>query len=242
MFLVKDQLIASALSIFSLLKAIGRNDDGLYMKTCSFLGWGSMFASRIAIVSLVTTVLRGWIVLLLFVHVLFFTIWVYCIAVKSYDNTESLNRCQLWILTFLYFGVPSLVLWPIMFDLNKENRPAKYLSIVVVENILMMLLFYFLKGTPIEHEKITLIIVIVGSLIAMIFLSLYIHFKPKYTEYVVLYLRRHRSSTELCGPYYEFFDIVFNLKLTSEIEQKIETELERKGIGTRLTPSQSEIN
>ena len=223
------------MSIFSMLIAVRRRDDGLLTGILSLFGWASMFGSRIAIMSLVTTIIRGWIVLLCFVHALAFTIWIYGIAIESYyenpdDQEESdrgntrgpRNRFQLWILTFLFFGVPSLVMWPIMFQLKEKNRPMIFLNVVAVENILLMLFWYFMKGTLVQQEKTILMFVIVTSLIAMVFLSLYVCCKPKLTDQVVLNDMRY-TSTESFGLYYEFCDIVFNLKVTKRFQEELQT-------------------
>src|SRR6218665_1907468 len=83
------------MSIFSLLIAIRRRDDGLEKGFYSIFGWGFMFTSRILVFALVSTVKWGVIALLLLcsVHVIWFTCQIYQIAIVSHKNkkTQDIN-------------------------------------------------------------------------------------------------------------------------------------------------------
>lgn len=124
------QLIASCLSATSLLVAVRRRDDGPLTGFLSFFGWTSMIISRVLVMSLAATVLHGWIATLALVHVLAISIWIYRIAVDSYiADTVSVDeetiqwantrkRVSTAIMVFLFFGIPSLIIWPIMFQVR----------------------------------------------------------------------------------------------------------------------------
>lgn len=217
-----------------MLIAIRRRDDGILTGMLSFIGWISMFTSRVVIFALATTVFGVWFVLFCFLHALGFTIWVYGIAVNSHteptdsqvtDNPQvrsvQKNRFQLAILTFLFFGLPSLVMWPIMFQLKEEKRPLVFLFVNTIENALLLIVWYFLKSTNSAMDLYSLLIVVIGTLVADLFLSGYMLCKPKLTDQVVLHDMRY-TDTESFGMYYEFCDVIFRLKVRKGFQEELE--------------------
>ena len=194
-----------------------------------------MFISRVMIFALATTICGVYFSLFCLVHALGFSIWVYRIAVQSHaevtntretDNPQETavqrNRFQLAILVFLFFGLPSLVLWPIMFQLKERKRPLVFLFVNTLENVILLMLWYFAKQTPhTDADYYSLLIVVVATLVADLFLSGYMLCKPKLTDQVVLHDMRY-TDTESFGIYYEFCDIVFRLKVRKELQNELE--------------------
>ena len=132
------------------------------------------------------------------------------------------------IMVFLFFGLPSLLIWPIMFQLKENRRPLKFLLIVTLENIGLLILwfvFQFSRGQDLQQLTDTHIWLVIGvvcsTLTAVLFLSGYVICKPKLTDQVVLHKMR-ASDTESYGIYYEFCDIVFKLPNTERIGEELE--------------------
>lgn len=236
------ELGSSVLSVFSMLIAIRRRDDGILTGMLSFIGWISMFTSRVVVFALALTLFRVWFVPFFVVHAVGFSIWVYNIAVESHneatdtqvtDNPETRpvqkNRFHLAILVFLFFGLPSLVLWPIMFQLKEKKRPLVFLFVNTVENAVLLVVWYFCKSTNSPMDMYSLLVVVIGTLVADLFLSGYILCKPKLTDQVVLHDMRYQD-TESFGIYYEFCDIVFRLKVRRQFTEELEEV--RKSLGT----------
>lgn len=211
----------------------------------SFIGWISMFTSRVVVFALALTLFRVWLIPFFVVHAVGFSIWVYNIAVESHneetdtqmtDNPQTRavqkNRFQLAILVFLFFGLPSLVMWPIMFQLKEKKRPLVFLFVNTVENGVLLLIWYFCKSTNSPMDVYSLMVVVIGTLVADLFLSGYILCKPKLTDQVVLHDMRY-TDTESFGMYYEFCDIVFRLKVRRQFSEELE--VVRKGLSITST-------
>jgi len=198
-----------------------------------------MFTSRVLVFSLSTTIFKVYFLLFYFAHPLAFSIWVYKIAVASHrehelavqqseaiDNTGKRrvhqNRFQLAILVYLFFGLPSLVMWPIMFQLKEQKRPLVFLFVNTIENVIFLLIWYFAKETNTTADLYSLLIVVIATLVADLFLSGYILCKPKLTDQIVLHERRKNTDTESFGIYYEFCDIVFKLKVQTTLDEELE--------------------
>jgi len=197
-----------------------------------------MFVSRVVVFALSTTIFRVYFILFYLIHSLCFSIWVYGIALKSgksgneaapreetanssEEKPARKNRFQLAILVYLFFGLPSLVMWPIMFQLKENKRPLIFLFVTTVENVLLLLLWYFLKQTNSTVDLYSLLIVVVATLVADLFLSGYVLCKPKLTDQIVLHDMRY-TDTDSFGIYYEFCDIVFVLKADKKLSEELE--------------------
>lgn len=164
------------------------------------------------------------------------SIWIYSIAVESYDLHSSTNQTQIWttrkrisvaIMVFLFFGLPSLLIWPIMFQLKENRRPLKFLLIITIENIALLglwFVFQFNQNQTLQQLTNTHVLLVIGvvcaTLLAALFLTGYIICKPKYTDQVVLHEMR-ATNTESYGIYYEFCDIVFKLPNTQRIGEEL---------------------
>ncbi|KAH7642239.1 xk-related domain containing protein [Dermatophagoides farinae] len=216
------EVIGSALSIFSMLIAIRRRDDGILT-----VGWTSMFASRILVFALAAIIIKQWIVVLCLVHVIGFTIWVYKIAMEALEEMDTqADRSKkrgfsTAVLIFFFFGLPSLVMWPYMFYLKEKQRPMRFLFIVFIENTILVSLWFGLHSTKANTDIYWLMAVIVTTVVATLFLSLYFCCKPSKVDQVVLYDMRY-SDTESFGIYFEFCDIVFNLKVEKEVKELLD--------------------
>ena len=254
LFLV-TQLIASCLSVTSLLVAVRRRDDGPLTGFLSLFGWTSMIVSRVLVISLAATRLRGWIAVLLLIHVLAISIWVYKIAIRSYmattasvteETTQWANtrkRISTAIMVFLFFGIPSLLIWPIMFQLREGKRPLIFLMVMTVENLLLLAYWFIeqrIDSNASTSEFVLVAVIVTTTLAGVFFLLIYVLCKPKYTDQVVLYEIRESRAQEaptlikLDGPnsrssnatqygiYYEFCDLVFKLPSTHKIASELE--------------------
>ncbi|KPM09482.1 XK-related domain containing protein 2 [Sarcoptes scabiei] len=241
--LVIAELVGSALSIFSMLIAIRRRDDGILTGFLSFVGWISMFTSRVIVFALVALIISHWIFLLCSIHVLVFTVWVYMIAMKALEDDVSPNRSKkrgihTLILIFFFFGLPSLVLWPYMFHLKEKQRPLKFLIVMFVENTLMILFWYFMRTTDSRKDFFLLILVIVTTVVATLFLSLYFCCKPSKVDQVVLHDMRY-TDKESYGIYFEFCDIVFNLNVQKEVKELLDVIRENPELTTPKISTQA---
>ena len=232
---VIGEILGSALSIFSMLIAIRRRDDGILTAFLSFVGWVSMFVSRVAVFSLATTIIGAYISLFCFVHVIGFTIWIYGIAMESHKEeanptpstdlrevpeSKRKNYFQIATLVFLFFGIPSLVLWPIMFQLKQRGRPLIFLTIITIENAILLSCWYFFKNSHTQTDYYSLILVIAATLMADIFLIGYYCLKPGLTDKVAITKMRF-SGTDSFGIYYEFCDVVFRLKVSKQFRSDL---------------------
>jgi hypothetical protein len=180
---------------------------------------------------------------------------VYNIAIESYGISSSSaqtssapfdsrrKRVSLAVMVTFFFGIPSIFYWPIMFQLREQRRPLIYLLIIVLENLVLLALWFGfqIKMEPSLTDQQTLLIaaVVAATLGGVFFISLYVFCKPKYTDQVVLYEIRQNmdelypslhkisdsstrpSNANEYGVYYDFCDIVFKLPSTAEIGKKL---------------------
>jgi hypothetical protein len=252
-----SQLVASCLSVSSMLIAVRRRDDGPLTGFLSFAGWTSIFVSRVLVISLAATALKWIIVVLALIHVLAVSIWVYNIAVQSHvaamvtrpegmtQWADTRRRVSTAIMTFLFFGIPSLVIWPIMFQLKERRRPLCFLIIITVENLILLAIWFVQPGNNVtdrigSDELIVVALIVISTLAGVFFLAVYVFCKPKYTDQVVLYEIRESRAQEAptlirrdgpnsrsanatqYGIYYEFCDLVFKLPSTHKIASDLE--------------------
>lgn len=261
------ELVASVLSVMSMMIAVRRRDDGPLTGVLSLFGWSSLIISRVLAISLAATQLHAWIALFALLHVLAVSVWVYGIAVESHtrpDNaesddshqwTDSRKRISTAIMVFLFFGIPSLVIWPIMFQLKEGRRPFIFLMVMTAENLLLTGIWFIGQsgtGFSLDNSQVILLVaVFVLTLTGVFLLLIYVFCKPKYTDQVVLFdIREARAqeSTTLIkdnipnsrvsnatqyGIYYEFCDLVFKLPET----QKLASDLEEIRRLTRAAPT-----
>ncbi|KAI1289924.1 hypothetical protein HDE_08566 [Halotydeus destructor] len=240
-----------------MLIAIRRRDDGPLTLVLSFVGWSSLITSRIIAITVAATHFHRFMFLLCLVHVVCMTFWVYRIAMASHCDPNSSTssesdvasnprkRLSLAILVFLFFGIPSLLIWPFMFQLREQTRPAIFLFITTVENVFLigMWLVIELIGNSWQVTGVQMMIfwsVVMTTLGGSFFLLLYVFCKPKYTDQVVLHeIRESRmadaptvingnsnnarayNATQY-GIYYEFCDLVFKLPSTQKIGAGLE--------------------
>ncbi|RWS25882.1 hypothetical protein B4U80_04274 [Leptotrombidium deliense] len=251
------QLFGSALSISSMMIASRRRDDGPLTGVLSFLGWSCIFVSRVVVFSLVATYIHFWLFILCLIHVLVFSLWIYNIAIESYHIsssstsvtnaqwTSTRRRASIAILVFLFFGVPSLVFWPIMFQLKECKRPLIFLLVITVENIFLLLIWgvfhvSYVGSQLSEYQMLMVSMIVIATLGGTFFLMMYVFCKPKYTDQVVLYKIRETRNQEAptlikmkgdssrminathYGIYYEFCDLVFKLPPTHKIGSALE--------------------
>lgn len=217
----------------------------LSLDTLSFIGWSAMFANRLVVFALAFTQFPFWLISFFILHVFGFTAWIYSIAkdewrkVKVSNQTRSTPRpLPLAILVFLFFGLPSLLLWPMMFQLNKRCRPIIFLFITLAENVILLLSWHYYKTESFlftstqahrhlltDDENFCLWLVICCTLGAFLFLILYIFCKPENTEQVALHDISHNYNEKSYdyGLYYEFCQHVFPL----EVDKKFAVELKK---------------
>ena len=188
--------------IFSMLVATRRRDDDLFAKVLSFVGWYATFVSRITLFSICFVVIGEYFIIGLVCHVLCFSVWIYCIAIESYRKRRvRVNNCKRMILAlivFLFFGIPSLMLWPILFDLKESQRTTKYLLITIIENLFLIFVLFVCSEAQVSVGQtyvtpIWILASLIGfTLIGPLFLSLYLYWKPSLTDQVA----RHNMLCE----------------------------------------------
>lgn len=250
-----------------MLIAVRRRDDGPLTCILSFLGWSSVFASRIIVFSLVAKEIHIWLLVLCLIHVFSFSIWIYNIAIESYvlnphshSSTESpaplstltqskRRRFSIGLMVFLFFGIPSLVLWPIMFQLKEGRRPLIWLLTITLENVCLIGLWFIIimiKHDPrsqanglglTQTQTLLIVMVVCFTMSACLFLTGYILCKPKLTDQVVLHEIRSTALAPPSAPtgipvlqknswdygiYYEFCDLVFKLPSTERIGHRLD--------------------
>ena len=230
---MSGQLIGSSLCVLSMMGAIRRRDDGPLTFFLSFIGWISIFVSRVMVFSLVATFLKIWFFILCMIHILAISIWVYSIAIESYHINSSTpytwtlrKKVSMAILVFLFFGVPSLLFWPIMFQLKEQKRPLIFLLIITVENILLISLWFMFQPSIGESQLtdtqvIFITIAVLATLAGVLFLTGYILCKPNLTDQVVLCEMKEFNGATY-GIYFEFCDIVFKLPNTQKIARDLQ--------------------
>ena len=237
--------------------AVRRRDDGPLTAFLSLVGWSSLIVSRILVFTLVATYIHSWLFILCLIHVLVISIWVYNIAIESYmattatPTTESTQwtskrkRASLAICVFLFFGIPSLVIWPIMFQLKEGRRPLVFLMVITLENLFLLAIWFscefWLEGLQLSNLHVIIVIAIVFTTLAgVFFLLIYVFCKPRLTDQVVLYEIRESRQQEAptfiklngvssrtlnattYGIYYEFCDLVFKLPSSHRVREGLE--------------------
>jgi len=214
--------------------AVRRRDDGLLTGLLSFIGWLSLFISRVVVFTLIASFIGIYIVIFFLIHALSMSIWIYSIAIESYrlhlstnqtqERTTTRKRISVFIMVLVLFGLPSLLIWPIMFQLKENRRPLKFLFIITIENMALLglwFVFQFNQNQTLQQLTDTRVLLVVfGTLLADLFLTSYTICKPKYTDQVVLHEMRTNYSKSY-GLYYAFSDIVFKLPNTQRIGEEL---------------------
>ncbi len=202
----------------------------------------AMFAGRLLIFTLfLTAVYTLLFSLLLAVHVIAATVWVYSIAEEKWKKSGiSFNSLPLTVVTGVVFGLPSLILWPMMFQLNKKGRPLIYLLVVGLENAAMLGFWYLCKapksfnvfpngGSAPTADYYFFGLGVIGTVLGFLILLLYYCLKPKNTDKVVLNDIRNRDNDDdsdnekeyQYGLYYEFCQVIFPLKVKESFAEEL---------------------
>jgi len=249
------QLITSILCVVSFMYVTKRKDDGWLTRSISYLGNFLLMSSRVMLFCLMIFYIHYWLILFCVMHVVCFSIWVFNIAIESYAVSSSSSstttnrfsslrkRASLALLVLFFFGIPSLLYWPIMFQLKEANRPLKYLIIISLENMALLGAFFYFQTQASVNLQVYLIRILYGIAISTfcgVFLILfYVFCKPKYTDQVVIFEIREAgqqvptfnkigdqvkvaSNSVQYGIYYDFCDIVFLLPSTHKIKSDLE--------------------
>ena len=212
-------------AILSMMIAIRRRDDGPLPKLLSFVGWFCIFLARTLIFSVTTSIFGPYILIPLGLHVLFFTVWIYKIAIDSFRSerifVSNIRRFLTAILVLFFFGIPSLFLWPIMFQLKENGRPIKFLVTIIVENLVLLLfcLIWFMTSLPTDSTSHImsqtwmwfLLTILVTTIVGCLFVYLYVCLKPELTDRVVRHDIIKGIESKNFGVYFEFFEILFRL-------------------------------
>ncbi|UYV63854.1 XKR6 [Cordylochernes scorpioides] len=215
---VIGEVVASGFTLFSLLQAVSRKDDGPMTGFFSWIGWTLLFVSRVIALSMGACIIHGWILIPTVAHALGMTFWIYCLALESHEGRE-VRKFQIFLLSFGLFGAPSLLYWPIMFQLKTNYRPFKYLLLILIENSICILLWYFLSESKVS--LVLLGIVVLSSIIGVLFIVFYISCKPKYSETVALHDMRVKNA-ESFGIYFDFCNTLFYLPRKQWVEDALE--------------------
>lgn len=151
--------------------------------------------------------------------------------------TDRRKRSSLALLVFLFFGIPSLVIWPIMFQLKEKRRPFIFLMIIAFENLFLLAVWFICeisdKTGEFSSTKTAIVAtILLTTLSGTLFLSFYTLCKPKFTDQIVLHDIRAEETTNSInlnglssrtwnatkyGIYYEFCDLVFKLPLNNKV-------------------------
>ncbi|GFS65818.1 XK-related protein [Nephila pilipes] len=222
------EIIASGLTLMSMMAAVRRKDDGILTGFLSIFGWMSIMIARSVAISLATTVIHSWMILVCIMHGVFISTWVTSIAIKSYyDESPSISftfkrKIALFFVIFSVFGLPSLTYWPIMFELKKHKRPLIFLFILLVENILFVALWMFFDEKEVWAKHDYVLVFLSGGLyiLGALFVLFYICCKPKYTDHVVYHDMKVRNADSF-GMYFDFCDVAFKLTRKQEIETRL---------------------
>lgn len=243
-----------------MMVAVRRRDDGKLTIVLSFVGWLCLIVSRVLVFSLALMVIHYWLIVMCLIHVLAFSIWIYNIAIESYQISSSSvsassaqwtnkrKRFSLAVLIFLFFGIPSLLIWPIMFQLKERRRPLVFLLVMTIENLFLLgiWLIWMMKQMADEGKQLNsalmylVISIVVTTTVGVISILVYVCCKPKYTDQVVLYeirqagkmdapelIRLRETNSRLTsgsryGIYYEFCDTVFKLPISHKFATQLE--------------------
>lgn len=223
------EIIASVLTLMSMLAAVRRKDDGILTGILSVTGWLCIMVSRAVAISLATTTIHGWMVLICFLHGVLVSLWVSSIAItssKEAGESEPFSikrKLAYFFLVFTVFGLPSLTYWPVMFQLKKRKRPLIFLFILLLENALFLALWYFLRDRSewAQHDYVLTSLLVGGYIAGTLFILVYICCKPKYTDQVVYHDMKIRNADSF-GMYFEFCDLTFCLPKTHSVEVKLQ--------------------
>lgn len=231
---VIGQLIGSGLSLWSLLKAVQRRDDGILTGTLSFLGWLAMAASRGLALSLLTSVIHGWITVACLAHAVGMTAWMVHFVRQTQQRLESVrsssegsqplpSTCVTLVLIFALFGLPSLVFWPIMFDFKLKRRVFVFIFIFIVENLLCFGVWQLWGSDSMSHSHVVLISALLLGLTTggVFFIALYVCCKPEKTDLVVLHHIREDNANRF-GIYFDFCKVIRILPDTQDIARDLE--------------------
>lgn len=231
------QLVGSALSLWSLIKAVQRKDDGLLTGTLSFLGWLSMTAARGLALSLLTAVIHGWVVLACLGHAAAMTAWIVSFVRDTHRRQDSVRQdsgrdsaeqplrspCVTTILIFALFGLPSLVFWPIMFEFKLKRRVFLFVFVFIVENLLCFGAWQLWGSHTTPHNYRVIVSALLLGLTAsgVFFIALYVCCKPEKTDLVVLQHIREDNANKY-GIYFDFCKAIRILPDTSDIARDME--------------------
>lgn len=237
------QLVGSALSLWSLIKAVQRKDDGLLTGTLSFLGWMSVTAARGLALSLLTAVIHGWVVVACLAHAAAMTAWISCFVRDTHRRQDSVRRdssgggavsdsssqaplrspCVTTIIVFALFGLPSLVFWPIMFEFKLKRRVFLFMFVFIVENLLCFGAWQLWGSHTTPHNYRVVVSALLLGLTAsgVFFIALYVCCKPEKTDLVVLQHIREENANKY-GIYFDFCKAIRILPDTSDIARDME--------------------
>lgn len=229
------QLVGSALSLWSLIRAVQRKDDGLLTGTLSFLGWLAVAASRGLALSLLTSVIHGWVVVACLVHGVAMTAWIASFVWEAHRRLDSVRQpgddasqplrspCITLILIFALFGLPSLIFWPVMFDFKLKRRVFLFIFVFVVENLLCFGVWQLWGSDGMQHTYVVLLSALFLGLTtaAIFFIALYVCCKPEKVDLVVLHHIREDNANKY-GIYFDFCKVIRILPDTKDIARDLE--------------------
>lgn len=222
------EIIASGLTLMSMMAAVRRKDDGILTGFLSITGWLSIMISRSIAISLATTAIHGWMIIICLLHGIIISFWLLQVAIQTSKEESpttllsSKKKLAIFFLIFSVFGLPSLTYWPIMFQLKENKRPLIFLLILLVENIIFTVLWLIYRENSLwgKHDYILVSVMAGGYIIGALFIMFYIFCKPKYTDQVVYHDMKIRNADSF-GMYFEFCDIAFKLPRRQEVEVKL---------------------
>lgn len=231
------QLVGSALSLWSLIKAVQRKDDGLLTGTLSFLGWVSVTAARGLALALLTAVIHGWVVLACLGHAVAMTAWIASFVRDTHRRQDSVRQdggeagaarplrspCVTALIIFALFGLPSLVFWPIMFDFKLKRRVFLFVFVFIVENLLCFGAWQLWGSEGTAHNYRVLVSALLLGLTTsgVFFIALYVCCKPDKSDLVVLQHIREDNANRY-GIYFDFCKAIRILPDTSDIARGLE--------------------
>ncbi|KAL1441709.1 hypothetical protein MTO96_008426 [Rhipicephalus appendiculatus] len=198
------QLVGSALSLWSLIKAVQRKDDGLLTGTLSFLGWMSVTAARGLALSLLTAVIHGWVVVACLAHAVAMTVWISSFVRDTHRRQDSVRR------------EPSDggVL---------KRRVFLFVFVFIVENLLCFGAWQLWGSHTTPHNYRVVVSALLLGLTAsgVFFIALYVCCKPEKTDLVVLQHIREDNANKY-GIYFDFCKAIRILPDTSDIARDME--------------------
>lgn len=224
------EIIASGLTLISMLVAVRRRDDGILTGTLSIVGWLCITVSRAVSIALATTVIHSWTILFCVIHGTVISLWVTRIAIGTYHTNDHPSttvfsfkrKVAMFFLVFAVFGLPSLTFWPIMFELRKHKRPLIFLLVLLLENVLLVGIWVWGKKEVgwNRHDHVLVFVAAGFFVLGAFFVLFYICCKPKYTDHVVYHDMKAQNADSF-GMYFEFCDVAFKLTRKQELETKL---------------------